>query len=83
MPCWELFRDQSEEYRESVIPSDVKHRIAIEAASSFGWSEWVGDNGMVIGVDHFGASAEYQDIFENLGFTGDQVANKAVKYLKK
>ncbi|HYX09268.1 MAG TPA: transketolase [Bacteroidales bacterium] len=83
MPCWELFRDQTEEYKESVIPSDVKHRIAIEAASSFGWPEWVGDNGLVIGVDRFGASANYQDIFENYGFTGDQVAKKAVSYLKK
>lgn len=57
MPCWELFEAQPEEYRHSVLPVAVKHRVAVEAGSKFGWHRWVGERGAVVGLDGFGASA--------------------------
>ena len=77
MLSWELFREQKESYREEVLPFGVKARLAVEAASPFGWSEWVGDAGKVIGVEAFGASAPYKDIFEQYGFTPERVAEVA------
>ena len=57
MPSWELFREQPRSYRDSVLPAQVKARVAIEAGATMGWREWVGDHGVIIGLDHFGASA--------------------------
>ena len=82
IPCWELFRAQSTEYKNEVLPPEVKSRIAIEAAASFGWCEWVGDNGEVIGIDRFGASAPYKDNFEHFGFTVSNIIRTAEKMLK-
>lgn len=83
MPCWELFKEQPESYRESVIPMNVKKRIAVEAGSSFGWSEWIGEQGAVIGLDRFGASANYEDNFEHYGFTASHIADKALEIINK
>ncbi len=77
MPCWELFRQQSEEYRRLIIPAEIKNRMAVEAGSSFGWAEWTGEKGTVIGVDRFGASASYKDNFEHYGFTVENLVSKA------
>jgi transketolase len=77
MPSWELFRDQPRDYREQVLPSGVGARLAVEAGSSFGWREWVGDRGGVIAVDRFGASAPAGEIFEHLGFTVENVVARA------
>lgn len=74
MPCWELFREQPDSYREEVLPSSVKNKVAVEAASPSAWREWVGDNGKIIGLDHFGASAPYKDIYKNFGLTAENVA---------
>ena len=82
MPCWELFRAQSKEYKKEILPPEVKSRIAIEAAASFGWCEWVGDEGEVIGIDRFGASAPYKDNFEHFGLTVVNIVNKAEEMLK-
>ncbi len=76
MPCWELFRDQDEAYRNEVLPPDVHERIAIEAGASLGWREWVGDRGTFITVERFGASANYEDNFEHYGFTVDNLVGK-------
>jgi len=57
MPCWELFEQQSEEYRESVLPSAVTVRLSVEAGISLGWSRWIGERGASVAIDHFGASA--------------------------
>ena len=81
MPCLELFREQDEAYRNEVLPPDVTARLAVEAASSFGWKEWVGDHGHVIGIDRFGASAPAKEVFKNLGFTVDNIVEKASKLL--
>ena len=77
MPSWELFRAQKESYREEVLPSGVKARLAVEAASPFGWSEWVGGAGKVIGVETFGASAPYKELLKQYGFTAERVAEVA------
>jgi transketolase len=83
MPSWELFKEQSEEYKEEVLPSQLKARLAVEAASPFGWSEWVGDSGDVIGIDKFGASAPYKEIYKHYGFTVENIVNKSEKLLSK
>jgi transketolase len=80
MPCWEAFRAQSAEYRESVLPRAVTARVSVEAGTTFGWREWIGDRGIAIGLDRYGASAPYEVILEKLGFTPAKVA-AAVKSL--
>ncbi len=59
MPSWELFEEQPEEYRETVLPRHIKARNSIEAGVTFGWERYVGSEGVVIGIDRFGASAPY------------------------
>jgi transketolase len=73
IPCWELFEAQDAAYRESVLPSAVRARVAIEAGVSLGWDRWVGDGGAIVGLDHFGTSAPAGTIFEKFGFTVDRV----------
>lgn len=77
MPSWELFEAQDAGYQEKVLPASVKARVSIEAASTFGWERWVGSEGKVIGIDRFGASAPYQEIYEHLGLTKDRVVEEA------
>jgi transketolase len=81
MPCWELFDEQTEEYRESVLPKSVKARLAIEAGVSMGWSKYVGDAGDLLTVDKFGASAPADVVFREYGFTVENVIAKAKKLL--
>ena len=77
LPCWELFERQDAAYRESVLPRAVRARVAVEAGVSLGWDRWVGDEGAIIGLDHFGASAPAGTIFEKFGFSVDRVAGVA------
>lgn len=77
LPCWELFAEQDEAYRERVLPSSVTARVSIEAGSTLGWQKFVGLNGIAIGVDHFGASAPYQKIYEAFGLTAARVVEAA------
>ena len=79
MPCWEFFDEQSAAYKESVLPSKVKSRLAIEAGVSLGWSKYVGDAGDTLTVDRFGASAPAEDVFRDYGFTVENVVKKAKK----
>ena len=74
MPSWELFARQDDAWRERVLPSSITARVAVEAASPFGWCRWVGDRGTVIGLDHFGASAPAETLFKEFGFTPERVA---------
>lgn len=76
MPSHELFRDQPANYRESVLPVGVK-RIAVEAAHPMSWYKWVGSDGVIIGVERFGASAPYKDIYTHLGLTVDKLVDTA------
>jgi len=81
MPCWELFDAQSETYRESVLgPGTVK--VAIEAAVSFGWERYLGEQGRFIGMKSFGASGPYKDLYEHFGITPEAAADAARSLLK-
>ena len=77
MPSWELFEAQSAEYKESVLPASVTARLAVEPGVTLGWERYVGPRGDVIGLERFGASAPYQDVFEHLGFTAENIADRA------
>ena len=77
MASMALFARQDGDYRESVLPPSCSSRLAVEAGVTFGWDRWVGDGGEVIGIDRFGASAPAGRIFEELGFTADNVYARA------
>jgi transketolase len=78
MPSWELFAAQPAEWREHVLPSGVKNRLAIEAASSFGWGRWTGDESAVVGINHYGASAPGDRLLTEFGFTAERIAWRAL-----
>lgn len=82
MPCMEIFEQQDKAYQDSVIPPNIRRRVVIEAGTSFGWCRYAGDEGMVIGMDRFGASAPYKVLAEKFGFTPESVAAKIEDYLK-
>ncbi|HVQ87461.1 MAG TPA: transketolase [Actinomycetes bacterium] len=75
MPCMEWFAAQPESYRETVLPSRVRARVAVEAGSPLSWWRLVGDSGCVVGIDHFGASADAATLFEKFGFTSEAVSD--------
>ena len=76
----ELFLKQDEEYQEEVLPSWCPVKVSIEAASTFGWHRFVGDNGLAIGLDHFGASAPAGVLADKFGFTVDGIMQKIAEY---
>jgi transketolase len=75
MPSWELFAQQDQQYRESVLPPGVRKRVSIEAAATQGWERWITDDGIAIGIDHFGASAPGEKVMEEFGFTAQHVVD--------
>ncbi len=81
MPSWFLFSRQDESYRESVLPKGLKKRITVEAASTYGWERWAGDEGTMIGIDHFGASAPGDQVMKHFGFTAEHVTSAALALL--
>jgi transketolase len=81
MPCWELFDRQPLDYREQVLPTDVRARVAIEQASTLGWDRYVGDGGAVVGMHTFGASAPLKQLLTKFGFTPERVADTAREVL--
>jgi transketolase len=83
MPSWELFEAQPPEYRAQVLPPQVTRRLAVEAAIPLGWERYVGNNGAVIGMERFGASAPYQVLLEKFGFTVENVTQRALQLLGK
>jgi transketolase len=83
MPSWELFDEQSPEYRDSVLPPRVTARLAIEAGSTMGWNRYAGDRGDIIGVDCFGASAPGTDLLREYGFTVENVTRRALALIRK
>ncbi|MCE5198617.1 MAG: transketolase [Armatimonadota bacterium] len=82
MPSRELFEAQDKTYQDSVIPPSMKKRVVVEAGIPFGWCKYTGDEGIMIGMDHFGASAPYKVLAEKFGFTSESVAAKVEEYLK-
>lgn len=83
MPCMELFDEQDAAYKESVLPNSVRARVAVEAATSYGWAKYVGLDGGYVTIDHFGASAPAKVLFEKFGFTKEAVVTKAKEVIKK
>jgi transketolase len=83
MPSWELFEAQSQDYRDSVLPPSVHARLAVEAGVTQGWHRYVGDQGDVIGVDRFGASAPGPVVMHEYGFTVDHVCAQARALLER
>lgn len=79
-PSWELFKSQPKEYKSLVFPENIKFRVAVEAGVSQGWEKWVGDNGEIVSVDRFGASAPFGIIYENFGLTVDRIVNICRRY---
>lgn len=77
MPCVDLFEEQTKEYIDSVIPPDVKKRVSVEAGSTFGWHRWVGNEGVALGIDTFGISAPYEQVYDHFGLTPEKIAAKA------
>jgi transketolase len=77
MPCMELFEEQGEDYREQVLPAAIAARLAVEPGSRLSWWRWVGDRGDVLGLERFGASAPGTTVLEKLGFSAEQIAERA------
>lgn len=82
MPSWELFEKQSAEYKSSVLPTNVKARVAVEAGTSLGWKEYIGSEGRVIARRDFGASAPVKDLLKQFGFTAENLAKTARELLQ-
>jgi transketolase len=83
MPSWELFEQQDEAYREGVLPTRVRARVSVEAASVMGWDRYVGVGGAKIGMHGFGASAPIKDLMTSFGFTLDNVLAAAKEQLRR
>lgn len=83
MPCSEVFDRQDSEYREFVLPGRIKARVAVEAGSPLSWYPYVGDHGKIVGIDHYGASAPYETIYEKFGLTADGVARAAFQSIEE
>ena len=83
MPCWELFEAQPADYRDEVLPHDVRARLSIEPGVEQGWKRWVGDRGDSIALDRFGASAPGTTVLERLGFNVDNVVARATALLER
>ena len=81
LPSWELFEEQTQEYRDSVIPPEITARVTVEAAATVGWERFAGLDGVVIGLDRFGASAPGGTVMNELGFTAERVASAAKQLL--
>lgn len=83
LPSWEIFEAESQEYRETVLPAAVRARVAIEAAATFGWHRWIGEKGIALGIDHFGASAPADVLFREFGFTPERVIDAVREVVKR
>jgi transketolase len=82
-PSWELFEAATEAYRQQVLPSGMRARVAVEAGIAQGWSRWVGEVGEIVSLERYGASAPYKDLFRQFGFTTDAVVAAAKRSLER
>lgn len=83
MPSFEIFEEQDQQYKDSILPKNVTKRLGVEAGCSFGWHKYIGIDGEMVSMDNFGASAPFNKLFEKYGFTAENVYNKAKKLLNK
>ncbi len=79
-PSWELFKEQDPAYQHYVLPASIHRRIAVEAGVTLGWEKWVGERGVIIGIDRFGASAPFEKIYAHFGLTVEHILAEARKY---
>lgn len=77
MPSWELFKQQDAAYRESVLPQSVTNRVSVEAGATFGWEQWIGSDGTAVGIDSYGESGPYMELYEHFGITLEKVVEAA------
>ncbi|HEY8734194.1 MAG TPA: transketolase family protein, partial [Puia sp.] len=77
MPSWELFEKQDNAYKETIFPKDIRKRLSVEAASTFGWLKYTTEDGRSLGLNHFGESAPAEDIFKEFGFTVENIVSLA------
>jgi transketolase len=82
-PSWELFKSQPQSYQDSVLPQAIPARVAVEAGVSLGWERWIGSRGEVVGIDRFGESAPYEEVYRELGLTAAHVVDVARSLLEK
>ena len=83
MPSWELFEKQDASYRDKVFPPEIKARVSVEQAATFGWSQYVGSTGKTIGMHTFGSSAPLKDLLNKFGFEPDKVVEAAKEAIAK
>jgi len=83
MVSWKLFDAQPQEYRDAVLPPSVKARVSVEAGVTMGWERYVGSEGVSVGIDHFGASAPFQTLYQEFGITAERVADEAEELVKR
>lgn len=83
MPSFEIFEEQEQQYKDSILPKNVTKRLGVEAGSSFGWHKYIGIDGEMVSMDNFGASAPFNKLFEKYGFTTENVYNKAKMMINK
>jgi transketolase len=83
MPSWDLFEHQSEDYKEEVLPPDVKARVSVEMAAVLGWAQYVGPTGVSVGMRSFGASAPLKDLLKKFGFTQERVVEAAREAIER
>ena len=83
MPSWELFEEQDEAYKKSVMPPETSARVSVELAGTFGWARYVGTNGVSIGMKSFGASAPLKDLQKKFNFSADGVVKAAKEQVAK
>jgi transketolase len=81
LPSWEIFEAQDADYRRAVIPPECRARVSIEAGSTLGWRRYVGESGVTMGIDHFGASAPGKVLYEKFGLTAQTLVSEAVRLL--
>jgi transketolase len=82
-PSWELFEAQEKNYQDTVLPPKIAARIGVEAGVAQGWERWIGQRGVMVSIESFGASAPYKVVFEKYGFTVDNIVSKALALLGK
>ncbi|HEU5362902.1 MAG TPA: transketolase [Gaiellaceae bacterium] len=83
MPCWELFAEQPADYRDEVLPPEVKARLSVEPGVSLGWERWVGDRGGCVSIEHYGASAPGSTVLEQFGYNLDNIVARAAALLER
>ena len=83
MPCWERFAEQDQDYRDSVLPPACRARVAVEAASPFGWERWVTEDGDIVAMPGFGASGPQPALYEHFGFTPEKIAERGKSVTEK